>query len=196
MSETEEGRIFLDEMADVRPLKKTGRYQLNHFTSPTPGQQYRRQATERAEDQPDQALSLYLKKLLKSDDWLEFKRDGIQEGVFKKFRQGRYSVDATLDLQLFSPEMALKELPAFIDNCIAQKIRCLLICHGRKRGGKSSHALIKSYLAQWLPRIEPVMAFHTAQTHHGGTAAVYVLLRKSEKVKEKNRERHETKRAC
>jgi hypothetical protein len=34
-----------------------------------------------------------------------------------------------------------------------------------------------------------VQAFHSAQPQHGGTGAVYVLLRKSEEKKQENRER-------
>jgi hypothetical protein len=34
-----------------------------------------------------------------------------------------------------------------------------------------------------------VQAFHSAQVQHGGTGAVYVLLRKSEEKKRENRER-------
>jgi hypothetical protein len=34
-----------------------------------------------------------------------------------------------------------------------------------------------------------VQAFHSAQPRHGGTGAVYVLLRKSERQKQLNRER-------
>jgi hypothetical protein len=34
------------------------------------------------------------------------------------------------------------------------------------------------------------MAYHSAQKQHGGAGAVYVLLKKSERLKEKNREEH------
>ncbi|MCP3697653.1 MAG: DNA endonuclease SmrA, partial [Aliivibrio sp.] len=52
-------------------------------------------------------------------------------------------------------------------------------------------ALIKSHVAQWLPQIKEVMCVHSAKTQHGGTGAVYVLLRKSEAKKLDNREKHQ-----
>jgi DNA-nicking Smr family endonuclease len=42
-----------------------------------------------------------------------------------------------------------------------------------------------------LPELEQVMAFHSAPAHHGGTGAVYLLLRKSEQARQENREKHQ-----
>ena len=68
-------------------------------------------------------------------------------------------------------------------------IRSVLIVHGR--GEKSNPpALIKSYLANWLTQIKDVQSAHSAQAFHGGTGAVYVMLRKSSEKKLDNRERH------
>jgi len=36
-----------------------------------------------------------------------------------------------------------------------------------------------------------VMAFHSAQRHHGGLGAVYVLFKKSEKARLENWEKHQ-----
>ena len=66
-------------------------------------------------------------------------------------------------------------------------LRSVLITFGR---GKSAGTLIKSYLAQWLPALQEVQAFYTAQHHYGSDRAVYVLLRKSVAKKIENRERH------
>jgi DNA-nicking Smr family endonuclease len=34
------------------------------------------------------------------------------------------------------------------------------------------------------------MAFHSAQRHHGGTGAVYIMLKKGDRAKQNNREKH------
>jgi DNA-nicking Smr family endonuclease len=68
-------------------------------------------------------------------------------------------------------------------------VRSALISHGKGRGNKDGKPLLKSYLARWLPMFPEIMAFHSAQKWHGGAGAVYLLLRKSEKQKEKTRER-------
>jgi len=52
---------------------------------------------------------------------------------------------------------------------------------------------MKSYTAYWLRQLSPVMAFHSALPQHGSYGAVYVLLQKSEKQKQKTREQFKGK---
>ncbi len=50
---------------------------------------------------------------------------------------------------------------------------------------------MKSFLANWLTQIKDVQCVHSAQRFHGGSGAVYVMLRKSQEKKLENRERHQ-----
>ena len=153
----------------------------------TPGQQYRQQKAQYSEQEINGPLSLVLKKPLSADDWISYKRDGIQTGVFKNLRLGKYPLEATLNLFRKTPGEARDELLFFIHECQECNIRSVLITFGR---GQNSGMLLKSYLAQWLPELEQVQACHTALKPHGGVSAVYVLLRKSEWQRLENRERH------
>jgi DNA-nicking Smr family endonuclease len=73
---------------------------------------------------------------------------------------------------------------------MAMDIRTVVIVHGR--GEKSNPpALMKSFVAQWLEQINEVQCAHSAQRFHGGTGAVYVLLKKSADKKIETRERHQ-----
>ena len=66
----------------------------------------------------------------------------------------------------------------------------MVIVHGK--GERSNPpALMKSFVAQWLMQIKEVQCVHSAQRFHGGTGAVYVLLRKSAEKKIETRERHQ-----
>ncbi|MCV6604775.1 MAG: Smr/MutS family endonuclease, partial [Porticoccaceae bacterium] len=67
------------------------------------------------------------------------------------------------------------------------------VTHGK---GEMRHkpALLKSCVNHWLRQLDVVLAFHTAQRHHGGSGATYVMLRKSDTQKDENRERHQTRR--
>ena len=49
-------------------------------------------------------------------------------------------------------------------------------------------SILKGCTDYWLRELDTVQAFHSAQPRHGGTGAVYVLLRKSEEKKRENRE--------
>ena len=47
--------------------------------------------------------------------------------------------------------------------------------------------MLKGYVNHWLKELDAVQAFHSAQPQHGGTGAVYVLLRKNAEQKRANR---------
>lgn len=179
--------LFIQEMAGVIPLKEAGKVAENKALNATPGQFYRRLAAQYSEEEKNCALSLVLKTQLTENDWLSYKRDGIQNGVFKNLRTGKYPLEATLNLNEMKPEQVRNELLGFVQECQRCNLRSVLITFGC---GRSAGLLIKSYLAQWLPALYEVQAFYTARNHHGGDRAVYVLLRKSEAKKTENRERH------
>ena len=186
-SSNQDHDLFVQEMAGVTPLKRADTTTLNKTENATPGQYYRRLAAQYSEEEKNCALSLILKQTLTESDWLSYKRDGIQHGVFKNLRTGKYPLEATLNLNGMKPEQTRNALIEFVQECQSCNLRSVLITFGRS---KSTGTLIKSYLAQWLPALEEVQAFYTAQIHHGGDRAVYVLLRKSVAKKAENRERH------
>lgn len=106
--------------------------------------------------------------MLKPDDMLEFKRDGVQDGVYRKLRLGKYPIQARLDLHRKTLKEARSEVIQFIRQCMAMDIRTLLIVHGR--GERSTPpALMKSFVSHWLTQISEVQCAHSAQRLHGGT---------------------------
>jgi len=131
--------------------------------------------------------------LLSPFDILEFKRPGIQNGVFRNLRLGKYNIEARLDLHRHTVEMARSALYQFIKDCMSHDIRCALISHG-KGEGREQPPIIKSCVAHWLPQLSEVQAFHSAQKQHGGVGATYVMLRKSERKRQENLEQHQKRR--
>ena len=181
-----EAELFAREMAGVKPITADHKVILKPTSVEQPGQQYRREKAEVDVQESSCPLSMVLRKKLSADEWLNFRREGIQIGVYKNLRTGKYPHEATLNLNRKKPREARDELVQFIDDCEEANIRSVLIYFGY--GGESN--LLKSYLAQWLPEIKEVQVFHTALKHHGGSGAVYVLIRKSEQKRMENRERH------
>lgn len=184
---TQDSDLFIREMAGVVPLKNSNIPALKKSETVTPGQQYRQQKAQFSEREINGPLSLVLKKALSVDDWISYKRNGIQSGVFKNLRLGKYPLEATLTLFRKTPGEARDELLFFIHQCQQCGLRSVLVTFGRDR---RHGTLLKSYLAQWLPECEQVQASHTALKHHGGVGSIYVLLRKSEEKRLENRERH------
>lgn len=164
--------------ASVRPLRVD------------PNKSIRRQLAEGAPE----GLTLAPLEWLHPADPISWKRDGVQEGVFRNLRLGRYSTDACLNLQHCSLAQARDEVAGFVRQSAELNIRCVLIQQGRARRPDEHANQLKTYLNHWLPELDQVMAFHSAPSHHGGTGAVYLMLRKSEQARQDNREKHQKRR--
>ncbi len=182
---------FLSEMADVTPLRDTPRVRLKRDAGRDAAAGLRRLAavTERRDD-PNHLSDEGVAPL---DPWyiLEFKRPGIQNGVFRKLKQGRYDAEARLDLHRMGVLRARREIYDFIHECFRLGLRSVLIVHGKgdRSPDKEAIGILKGFVNHWLRELDHVQAFHSAQPAHGGTGAVYVLLAKSEEKKRENRER-------
>ena len=122
-------------------------------------------------------------------DILEWKKDGVQHEVFRKLKSGRYPIQGSLDLHGCTVKEARIEMFKFLNVALAKGWRTLLIAHGRGELS-ATPARIKSRVAHWLEQIPEVIAFHSAQNRHGGTGAVYALLKKTPLKKDENRERY------
>lgn len=186
----DEKALFEQEMAGVQPLKSRESKILHQRgnAKPTPGQVYRRAAAQNPHGGDENFLPSGFIQAVHPLEVLSFKRQGVQNGVFHSLQQGRYPVEATLDLHLLSIEQARRAVFQFIRDCMQHDIRTALINHGKGTRNPEAQAVIKSCVARWLPMFPEIMAFHSAQKFHGGTGAVYLLLRKSEKAKERTRE--------
>lgn len=181
--------LFLQELEGVEPLK-TNKAHVTKKSVETPGKRVRRKLAEGGTLQTLDPLASSDVPPLKSNDILEFKRPGIQHGVFRKFRLGQYEIEARLDLHKLTVEEARREVFRFLRECVEYELRTAIILHGKGDRNPDKIATLKSHLAVWLPQLDEVMAFHSAQKHHGGTGAVYIMLKKGDRAKQHNREVH------
>ncbi|MEL7293033.1 MAG: DNA endonuclease SmrA [Pseudomonadota bacterium] len=189
MSHDDDFALFQQMMGDVKPLAQdTAEHKKQHQV--TDAQLAKREAAIWLTEDDPEYLSIDHAPMLKPEDMIEFKRDGVQEGVYRKLRLGKYPIQARLDLHRRTLKEARDEVIKFLKQCIQMDIRTVVIVHGR--GERSNPpALMKSYVAQWLQQIRDVQCVHSAQRFHGGTGAVYVMLRKSAEKKLETRERHQ-----
>ena len=180
--------LFVQEMAGVEPLGRDARVRLVKDRLSDDQQRGRR----RAAAGEDHAINpLADEGISPLDAWfvMEFKRPGIQNGVYRKLRLGHYQVDARLDLHRMVVKQAREEVFSFIEEATRLGLRTLLIVHGKGQSKSQGDqtAVLKGYVNHWLQHLDQVQAFHSAQPQHGGTGAVYVLLKKSAKQKRENR---------
>ena len=182
---------FKSAMEGVKPIKAEKRVSLNlQGTIPPEIAALRRRSAETVTAKSDDPLAGDDVELLDPFAVLDFRRSGVQHGVYKQLRLGRYNIDARLDLHRMTIEESRRSVYQFIRDCMRNDIRCALITHGKGEGRKKP-AVLKSHVAYWLPQIKEVLAFHSAQPQHGGLGACYVMLKKSEAKRQDNLERHQ-----
>lgn len=189
MSDSSENDFFLQQMKGVKPIKVEAKVELVKTSAAQESLDLRRKAAVEELAKDKNFLSGEYIEPVDPLAIIEFKRDGVQNGVYRNLRMGKYQIDARLDLHHMTIDQARRAVYQFIRDCMSHDIRCALITHG-KGEGRSLPAQLKSCLNHWLPQFEEILAFHSAQKHHGWVGATYVLMRKSDKKKLENWELH------
>lgn len=125
-----------------------------------------------------------------SDEYVQGFVSDLDPKIYRQLRAGRFSPEAHLDLHGHNTEQAMFSLLHFVREHYLAGKRCLLVIPGRGSNSPGGVAVLKEELQTWLthdPLKRVVLAFATALPRHGGTGALYVLLRKFKKSKGKVR---------
>ncbi len=113
---------------------------------------------------------------------------GLDPRTVIRLRAGTFSPEAHLDLHGCNMEQAYAGLVPFLRNSYLQSRRCVLLIPGRGKNSPDQFGVLRERIQAWLTR-DPfkrvVLAFCSAQPKHGGTGALYVLLRKFKKSRGK-----------
>lgn len=92
--------------------------------------------------------------------------------VIKRLKKGDFPIEAKLDLHGKQTGEASYLLDSFLENAFEQGKRHLLIVHGK------GSCKIKSAVDKWLKESPLVLGFSSARPDHGGTGALYLLIKK------------------
>ncbi len=179
--------IFRISLGDVKPLKVNPKVNLQSAHQSAQTLANRRAAAVTEAECEDPLAGDHIPPVDPLDE-LNYQRPGVQHGVHKKLRLGKYPIDARLDLHNQTLEQARRQVYQFIRDCMIHDIRCGLITHG-KGEGREQPAVLKSAVAHWLKEMPEVLAYHSALKRHGGLGSVYVLLKKSDRKRMENKER-------
>ena len=164
---------------DVEPLQAKGARYIPKPPELTPGILERRKAAQQEQLKGGNLLDpASIINVVDPYDFLEFARPGVQHGVYKNLRQGKYEVQSRLDLHRHTVEQARVALWDFVEGCQKHGVRCALVTHG-KGEGREQPARLKSCVNHWLRQIDNVLAFHSAQKQHGGVGSTYILIKKN-----------------
>lgn len=167
-------QLFKEAMSDVTPITHN---KVTHSTKSKSRQQNPNTATRSKAD----TNQFSTEHAPDCDVILRFERPGLQKPVLKKLRQGKFEIEASLDLHGFTAEQSRNAFIDFMDYCRQQQMKVVTIVHGKGFGSSEKKAVIKPLVNKWLQESNDVLAFHSAQPKDGGSGAVYVLLRRINK---------------
>jgi len=172
----DDANLFRDLMDDVKPISQD---KIDPDSLPKTSKPVRREKSSRK-------LSAFGEleyiSAVGSDEVLSFARNGVQPKLMSKLKKGQFPIESKIDLHGATVNEAGAKLQHALGIAIDNEQRCVLVVHGRGKGSFDNKPAIKSHVNQWLQESTDVLAFHSAQSQHGGTGAVYVLLkRKREK---------------
>jgi len=166
---TDDQDVFRDAMIGTR------RYEHKKATrAPTAKPVKRRPHTPVDADSDHLAVDLDIPAVT-SEQIISFKHPSIPEKTLRKLRKGQYNVDAVLDLHGLTVAVAKVEVVRFIQICMHDLARVVLIIHGKGTHGREP--TLKNRINNWLRNMADVLAFCSATRPHGGQGAVYVLLK-------------------
>ncbi len=161
--------LFRNMMRDVTPLNQKNTRPHIQVTSKTQYIEPHRPI--------DYDLSDYYAEPVQSDSILKYHRHGLSAKQTQSLKSGQLSYTAKLDMHGLRPDEAKDRLSRFITQQLQNQHRWVLIIHGK--GGRFGEApVLKNLINHWLRQIPDVLAFHSALPKHGGTGAMYVLLRR------------------
>lgn len=170
-------QVFLNEVADVRPLKSEKRIETAK-KRPSPRPINHQHSTELEQQAGLEMMSDPVDlRDVEVGDVLFFARSGIQQKVQRKLRRGEFPIEDELDLHGYTVLEAKAAINEFFYDCKKQHKRVVRIIHGKGYRSEQKIPVLKTHVAYWLPQHNDVMAFSSAQEKDGGTGAVYVILK-------------------
>ncbi|OFC68984.1 DNA endonuclease SmrA [Alteromonas confluentis] len=190
--EDDDLRSFMEEMGDVKPITSDDKV-FNHDSQDSLAKKARRAALAQENPEIFNPLSMENVKPIKPDDFIAYQQPGIQDGVFKNLRLGKYDIEQRVSLKNLTLKECRDLLYQKLKKAHERGSRALLIQHGKGENSQPIPALKKSYVNHWLRELDWVIAWHTAQPMHGGFGATYVLLKKHPQQKLINREKNRKK---
>ncbi|ODC03299.1 DNA mismatch repair protein MutS [Terasakiispira papahanaumokuakeensis] len=100
----------------------------------------------------------------------------------QQLKKGQIPWEEGLDLHGYSIEKARHELASFVQDAHNQRFRCLLVVHGKSWSDEARYPVLKAHVNAWLRQMPEVLAFTSATPADGDTGAVYVLLKKGDRL--------------
>jgi len=169
-----EANVFRDAVADVVPLRDTGR--IDPYRRAIPATAVQRELDERTVLAASISDEIGIEQHLETDESLSFRRASIGPDVPRRLRRGDWTIRGQIDLHGLRVDEAREALAAFLDEALRREWRCVRIIHGKGLGSIGREPVLKAKVPRWLAQRREVLAFCQARPNDGGAGATIVLL--------------------
>ncbi len=105
---------------------------------------------------------------------------GVDKRLAERLKRGQLEIEGMLDLHGLTQEEAHRQLDGFLAAAAHAGRRCVLVITG-KGVWREAAGILRESVPRWLneaPNRSRVLAIAQAQPRHGGTGALYVLLKR------------------
>ncbi len=171
----EDRALFREAVAGTRRLKHTPRVNPPRRRPPPRPLQRERDEARVLDDMFSEPID---PADLETGEELLYARTGLQHKLLRRLRRGELAIEAELDLHGMTRLEARQALSEFLHHCRGRGCRCVRIIHGKGRGSHQKKPILKQYVDHWLRQVDTVLAYCSAIPAHGGTGAIYVLLKR------------------
>ncbi len=144
---------------------------------------YPKKQSQKIKDSFEASSAMEIETLYQ-EDRISFIAPGLQKNVLKKLRKGFFGFDASIDLHGLTSQEAKHQLSRFLHFSVEDGYRCVHIIHGKGYRSPDNQPVLKNDVNIWLRQHKDVQAFCSTPPKDGGTGAVFVLLKLSEKYGE------------
>lgn len=97
----------------------------------------------------------------------------------RRLQRGQWAVQARIDLHGMRADAAREALLAFLADCVAHRVRCVRVIHGKGYGSAGAEPVLREKTPAWLMQHGAVCAFVQAPPAEGGEGALIALLRQA-----------------
>jgi DNA-nicking Smr family endonuclease len=105
---------------------------------------------------------------------------GVDKRLAERLKRGQLPIEGMLDLHGLTQEEAHRQLDGFLALSANAGRRCVLVITG-KGVWRSEAGILREMVPRWLneaPNRARVLAIAAAQPRHGGSGALYILLKR------------------
>ena len=171
----EESELWRTAMRDAKPLKRQRAAAKKAATAAPPAEPAAKPTPAKRLPPPAPAPPP-----AKTPELTLGRSAGVDKRLAERLKRGQLPIDGTLDLHGLTQEEAHRQLDGFLAYAAQGGRRCLLVITG-KGVWRSDSGILREMVPRWLneaPNRARVLAIANAQPRHGGSGALYVLLKR------------------